>query len=85
MASHIDYEATNRKPKQTRSLSPVGTCDRQEHIFMLKLIPDIPSYRNMALAAATFGPGRYPSACKGLHDALEDLSTPRGVQGHDNA
>ena len=52
---------------------------------MLELIPDIPPYRNMALVATAFDPGRYPSACEGLHDTLEDLSTLREVQGHDNA
>ena len=25
------------KPKQTRSLGPVGRCDRQEHFLMMKL------------------------------------------------
>jgi len=83
--SGLTYGVTNRKSKQPRSLSPVGICDRQGHLLILKLNPDISPYGNMALIVATFDPGRHPSACRGLCDALEDLSTAREVYSHDNA
>ena len=38
----------------------------------------------MALVATTFDTGRYPSACKGLCETPDGLSTPCEVQGHHN-
>ena len=70
---------------QSRSLSPVGTCDRQEHHSMLNLNPGLSSYGNMALVATTFDTGRYPSACEGLCETPDGLSTPHEVQGHRNS
>ena len=63
----------------------MGTCDRQGHLFALKLIPDISTYRNMALVAATFDPDRNPGAFGGLRGTPGDLSTLREVQGRHSA
>jgi len=63
----------------------VGTCDRQEDLFVLKLIPDISTHRNMALVAAAFDPDRDPGALGGLRGTPGDLSTLREVQGRHNA
>jgi len=52
---------------------------------VLKLIPDISTYRNMALVAAAFDPDRDPGALGGLRGTPGDLSTLREVQGHHNA
>ena len=70
---------------RNRLLSPVGSCDRQEHHSMLNLNLDSSSYRNMALVATTFDTGRYPSACEGLCETPDGLSTTREVPGHHNA
>ena len=75
---------TSRKPVQIRSLSPVGTRDRQEHHFMLNLNLGLSPYGYMALVATTFDTGRYPSACEGLCETPDGLSTAREVQGHHN-
>ena len=70
---------------RSRPLSPVGTCNRQEHHSLLNLNPGPSPYGNMALIATTFGTGRHPSACEGLCETPDGLSTPREVQGHHNA
>ena len=51
---------------------------------MLKLIPDISPYRNMALVAAAFDPDRDPGALGRLRGTPGDLSTLRDVQCHHN-
>ena len=69
---------------QSRSPSPVGACDRQKHHFILNLNLGLSPYGNMALVATTFDTGRYPSACEGLCETPDDLSTPCEVQSHHN-
>ena len=52
---------------------------------MLNLNPGLSPSGNMALVAATFDTGRYSSACGGLCETPDGLSTTREVQGHHHA
>ena len=52
---------------------------------MLNLNPGLSPSGNMALVAATFDTGRYPSACEGLCETPDGFSTPREVQRHHNS
>ncbi len=51
---------------------------------MLNLNLGLSPYGYMALVATTFDTGRYPSACEGLCETPDGLSTAREVQGHHN-